>query len=161
MTGAASIAAVALAAVFGWAAVAKVSDRRAAATAFGGLGLPAAAFLATAVPATEAAIAVVLVLRPDVGGALALAMLAAFTLVIARALSTHSGAGCGCFGSHRVEPVSPADIVRNGLLAAMAVIATGTAHLAWPGLVAGAAMVVLLAVAVAIQTVAHHRQSQP
>src|SRR6202011_1553227 len=78
-------------------------------------------------------VAGVLLVRPDVGGALALAALAAFTLVVVRGVLRGVTAGCGCFGSRRVEPVTPLDVARNGLLAALAAIATGTAHLVRPG----------------------------
>ena len=157
MTAAASISAVALAAVFAWAAVAKVVDQRQVVGAFAGLGLPAPRFLAVAVPIAEALVVAALLLRPDVGGAVALAALAVFTLVIVRALSTRSPAGCGCFGSHRVEPVSPADVVRNGLLAGFAVIATGAHHLVAPSAAALVVMVAVAMVAVAAQGVARRR----
>ena len=157
MTGAASIAAVMLAVVFGWAAVAKAVRHRATVDAFGALGLPAPAFLAVAVPAVEVALAVILLVWPAVGASFALALLAAFTLVVIRGVLRGASTGCACFGTRRAEPVGPADVVRNGLLAALAALATGTRTLEWPGLPSVLVMVVGAGGAVAIQAWARHR----
>jgi hypothetical protein len=121
-----------LASVFAWAAVAKGARRHETVAAFDGLGVPAPAVVAVAVPVGELGVAAALVARPDVGGALALAALAAFTLVIVLALRRGADTGCGCFGSRHSAPVNPSDVVRNGLLAAFAVIATGARHLVAP-----------------------------
>lgn len=157
MTGAATIAAVLLALVFGWAALAKSVRHRATVRAFTDLGLPQPAALGVAVPVGEAVIAVALVARPTVGAALALAALAAFTLVVVRAVSRGSAAGCACFGSRRIEPVAPADVVRNGFLAALAAVATGTTHLVRPGALSVVAMVVGVTTAAGVQSVARRR----
>jgi hypothetical protein len=154
VTGAASIAAVALAVVFAWAALAQMAARRRVSVAFAALRLPAPGTLAVAVPVAELGISVALIARPDVGGALALAALAAFTLVIVRALSATPDAPCGCFGSHRVEPVAPSDVVRNGILAGFAAVATGTSHLVWPGAASMAAMVVAVGAGGLVQLMA-------
>jgi len=155
LSGAASLAAVSLAVVFIWAAAAKAIRLADTARAFALLRLPAPRVLAVAVPAGEVVIAALLLGAPEIGGALALAALAAFTLVIVRALGT--GAPCSCFGSASAEPVSPADVVRNGMLAAFAAVATGTSHLVTPGLLAVAAMVAAVALAVVVQSAAHRR----
>lgn len=161
MTGAASVAAVLLSAVFAWAALAKALRRAPTAAAFAELGVPAPGVLAVLVPAGEAVVAALLVLRPDVGAALALAALAAFTLVVVRALSRGAAGGCGCFGSRRAEPVSPADVVRNGFLAAFAAVATGTNHLVRPGVPAVLAMVAVVAAAAGGQVVARRALGRP
>ncbi len=145
--GVGTVAAVILAAVFSWAAVAKGARRRDTVAAFTGLGIPAPAVLAVAVPVAELAIAVLLVVRPQIGGALALAMLAAFTLAIVGALRRGVDTGCGCFGSRRDAPVNPSDVVRNALLAAFAVLATGARRLVAPS--AGDVLAGLAAVVVA------------
>jgi len=152
VTGAASLAAVLVALVFAWAALAKAVRHGATVVAFSALGLPAPGVLATAVPIGELGVAATLVIRPDIGAALALAALAAFTLVVVRAVLAGSTAGCGCFGSARADPVSPADVVRNGLLAAFAAVATGTRslHRPGPGALAGVAAGVLVAVGVMV-----------
>lgn len=157
MSGAASISAVVLAVVFGWAAVAKLARLDATRRAFADLGLPAAPALGLAVPVVELAVAVLLVVRPAVGAAFALALLAAFTLVVIRAVSSGSASGCACFGTRRVEPVGPSDVVRNGLLAALAAVATGTSRLVLPSAAAIAIMVAVLIAAAAIQAIARRR----
>jgi hypothetical protein len=160
MAGAATVCAVILAAVFGWAALAKALRHRPTTVAFAELGLPAPGVLATAVPAGEALVALTLLLRPAVGAALALAALAAFSLVIVRALGRGTAGGCGCFGSRRVEPVSPADVVRNGLLAGFAAVGTGTTRLVMPGGAAVVGVVVAVVAAAAIQRQAQRRLGQ-
>jgi hypothetical protein len=155
--GAASISAVVLAVVFGWAAVAKLARLDATRRAFAELGLPAAAALGVAVPVVELAVAASLIVRPAVGAAFALALLAAFTLVVIRAVSSGSPSGCACFGARRVEPVGPSDVVRNGLLAALAALATGTTRLISPSAAALAGMVMVLIAAAGIQAIARRR----
>ena len=146
------MAAVVLAAVFAWAAAAKGARHGATAAAFTALGVPAPQILAVAVPIVEAVIAALLVIRPAVGGALALAALAAFTMVVVRAVSRGTSSGCGCFGARRTEPVGPADVIRNGVFAALAAVATGTERLVRPGWGAVAAVAVaLMAAAVGLR----------
>ena len=157
MSGAASIAAVVLAVVFGWAAVAKAARPAVTRGAFAGLGLPAPALLALGVPLVEVMVAGALLARPAIGGAFALALLAAFTLVVIRSVSAGSSSGCGCFGSRRVEPVGPSDVVRNGLLAGLAAIATGTRHLVRPSWEAAAVMALVVALAATLQAAARRR----
>ena len=146
-----------LAAVFVWASAAKLIDHRATPAAFASLGVPAAGPAAVAVPVAELGVASLLVARPDVGAALALALLALFTLVVVRGVLAGSPAGCACFGAHRVEPVGPADVIRNGLLAAIAAVATGTARLVRPGAVAVAAVAAGLVAAGALWRIAQRR----
>lgn len=157
MSGVASIAASVLAAVFGWAALAKAVRHRPTVDAFAALGLPRPELLAVGVPVIEVVVAAALLARPAVGGALALALLAAFTLVVVRGVLSGTSNGCGCFGARRVEPVGPADVVRNGLLAAFAALATGTRTLVRPGWGAAVAMAAFVAVAAGVQTWARRR----
>lgn len=161
MSGAASIAAVGLAVVFAWAAVAKAVRHRSTVDAFVALGLPAASALAVAVPAVEVGLAGLLVVRPEVGGALALALLAAFTLVVIRGVMRGTSSGCGCFGARRVEPVGPADVVRNGLLAGLAALATGTRTLVRPSPASVAVMLASGGAGLAIQAGARRRLGEP
>jgi len=157
VSGAASISAVVLAVVFAWAAVAKLARPDATRRAFADLGLPVAPALGVAVPVVELAVAVLLVVRPAVGAAFALALLAAFTLVVIRAVSSGSASGCACFGARRVEPVGPSDVVRNGLLAALAAVATGTSRLVAPSAAALAVMATVLIAAAGTQAIARRR----
>jgi len=160
VAGAATVCACLLAAVFVWAAGAKLVAHRATVLGFDALGVPAPAVAAVAVPVVEFLVAAALVASPAVGGALALALLAAFTLVVIRAVVTGNRAGCACFGSRRVEPVSPADVVRNGLLAAFAAVATGTGRLVRPGAVSIGAVTAGVVVGGAVWRVAQRRLAQ-
>ena len=117
----ASASALLLAAILGWAGVAKVRDHVAAKRSFSGLGVRVPV---GAVVAAEVAIALTLVVFPRVGGIAAAVLLAAFTGVLLRALSRHSEVTCGCFGSGSDDSVGPATIVRNVLLLCAAVAAT-------------------------------------
>jgi D-serine dehydratase len=74
---------------------------------------------------TELTVAVALVAWwSPVPGAVAFGLLAAFTVVLVRAQARHLP--CMCFGASSVgEPVGPASIVRNGVLAGLAVLAIG------------------------------------
>lgn len=120
-------AALVLAAVFAVAAVAKLRQPTATSSSFAALGLPAAGLLAYAVPAVEAALAVALVVAPAPAAWAGLVLLAVFTLVLARAIARGTDAPCACFGSARRarEPVSGVELVRNAMLAALAIVATG------------------------------------
>ena len=127
-------AAVVLAVVFALAGIAKLRRPSVTARSFAGLGLPAAKELAVAVPVVELALAVGLLVVPPVAGALALLLLVAFTAVLVSAIRSGKQVGCGCLGSTRNDPVSSVEIVRNGMLAAAAVVAMGASEPVAPGL---------------------------
>lgn len=110
---------VGLAAVFAWAGVAKLRAPRPTARAFQALGVPRV--LARVVPVVELALAGSLVVTP-ISAMGAVALLIAFTVVLLRA---DDGVRCACFGSASADPVSWVQILRNGLLAGAAVIASG------------------------------------
>lgn len=116
-------AALLLAGVFALAGVAKVRRQAATATTFRALRLPAPALLARAAPVAELAIAALLVAAPPVGAVLAVVALGAFTVVLAGAVRRDDAVSCGCFGSAGDDPVTGADLVRNGLLAGAALVA--------------------------------------
>lgn len=148
-------AALVLAALFAWAGVAKVADRRRTTSTFAALGLPRPGVLGTAVPCAEVALAVGLLAVPAVAAYAALALLAGFTTFLVRAVRGGVRVPCGCFGSAGDQPISEVDVVRNVLLALGAVVATfaGEAHVPSLGAVlvtaamaaAGATLVTLLA----------------
>jgi hypothetical protein len=118
--------AIVLAAVFAWAAVAKLRDREATSNAFAAFGLPFPQALAVVVPGAELALAAALVLDPVLGAALGLATLAGFTTQLLLARRRGVEAGCGCFG--RATPASPgSELARNAVLAAAAVAVLVTA----------------------------------
>ena len=145
--------ALALAAVLAWAGAAKAVAPQRTKRTFAGLGLPA--WLATIVPAVELALAAGLVIAPGVAAWAALAMLVAFTALLARVVARGEAVACGCFGSARPEPVSAVDLVRNALLiVTAAAVALGATTAEAPGLAAvitasGLAGVALLVVALA------------
>jgi hypothetical protein len=119
------LSALVLAATFAWAAVAKLADRDRTAAGLAALGAPWPGYSARAVPVVELGLAVALVVAPAPAAVVAAAALVGFTVVLARAIARGVRVGCGCFGASRKERVSPADLVRNGLLLAAAVVATG------------------------------------
>jgi Methylamine utilisation protein MauE len=110
--------------------------------------------VAPALPATELAVAVALVVRwSPVPGVVALVLLAAFTVVLVRAQARR--VPCLCFGAARVEtPVGAAAIVRNGVLGALAVLAIGSPAGARPAATIGLCVVLGAVTALAIR-IAH------
>lgn len=134
MSGVASCAAVLLAWVFAAAAVAKLRDPRATAASFRELGLPAPDALGRAVPATELAIAIALLLSPAAGALAALAALSFFSTVLATRLRAGSAASCGCFGATGDQPISFVELVRNAIFGLFAVAALFSSRLVAPGL---------------------------
>jgi uncharacterized membrane protein YphA (DoxX/SURF4 family) len=160
MPGAATVAAIALAVVLLWAAIAKVTHRTATGRAFAALGLPRPALLAVIVPVVEAAVAAALVVRPAAGAFAALVLLAAFTLVTVRALRARLP--CACFGRPATAPTTGADVLRNGMLAALAILATGTPRPRRPDAVAAIAVVaVCLAGAVVLRVAQATQRERP
>jgi uncharacterized membrane protein YphA (DoxX/SURF4 family) len=155
----ASAAALVLAAVFAWAGVAKLLRGDGTRSSFAALGLPAPAFLAVVVPLVEIALAVGLVLRPAIAAWAGIAVIGAFSIVIWRAIARGIDAPCSCFGTARKEPVSTNEIVRNGMLAGLAVLATAAHGAAgWPGLPQLVIVTVLAALGRVILAVADVRR---
>jgi hypothetical protein len=121
-----TLCALITAAVLLWAAAVKLRTPKSTAAAIAGFGIPGVhdgAALARLLPAVEAAVAVLLVTVPRVGGVAAVGLLLAFTAVLTRALVTRPGETirCGCFGASSA-PISPATVVRNVMLTSCAAI---------------------------------------
>ena len=150
MTGVGYCAAVAVACVLAWAGVAKWSRPRGTAASFEALGLPGASVLARAVPVSELCVAAALVVAPRLGAVAAVALLAAFTAVLVRAVRRGSGVGCACFGSSSARPVSAVELVRNAGLLGLAAAAWWAPRPVVPAL----EDVVLVSTAVALGAVA-------
>jgi uncharacterized membrane protein YphA (DoxX/SURF4 family) len=123
MDGLGYACAVLLAAVFVRAGAAKLARPAATATTFAALGVPRSGVAARAVPVVELLVAAALLAAPRAGATGALALLVPFTAVLARAVSNGSQTPCNCFGTARADPVSSTDVVRNVLLAVLAVAA--------------------------------------
>lgn len=117
------LSALVLAALFTWAGIAKLGARRRTTRTFRSLGLPGADTLAVGVPVAELALALGLVVVPGWAAAGALALLAAFSVFLGNAIRAGVEVGCGCFGSAATDPVSPVELVRNGLLGLAALLA--------------------------------------
>jgi prepilin signal peptidase PulO-like enzyme (type II secretory pathway) len=110
----------------------------------------AAPVVAAMLPVTELVVAALLVvLWTPLPGVVALTLLVLFTVVLLRAQARR--VPCLCFGASSLDtPVGPAAVVRNGVLAALAVLAIGTPSGASFGatLVAGAAFAIAAGLAV-------------
>lgn len=117
------VAGFVLAAVFVVAAAAKLSTPEATAADFASMGLPEPAVLARAVPVVELVTAAALVLAPGWGGVLAFALLAGFTVNLYLVIRSGRVATCACFGGAAAEPVSNRHLIRNAVLAALAILA--------------------------------------
>jgi hypothetical protein len=118
-----TLTALVLAAVFLVAAVAKLRDPMGTTRTFRALRLPAPRRLARLVPGAELLIAAALVARPWIGAAVALAALAVFSILLHGEVRRGSDVACGCFGTSSSSPISFVELLRNGLLAALAVVA--------------------------------------
>jgi hypothetical protein len=137
-------AALVLAGVLLWAAAAKLSRPRTTAAAFAGLGVPGA----RVVPWVEVVVAVALVVRPSAGAPAAGGLLAAFTVVLVRAVRRGVEVGCACFGGTASLPVSSREVARNAGLLVLAGAAVG-ARASMPAL----AEVILVTTAAALGAV--------
>ena len=128
--GSAVLAARALiAAVFITAGAGKLADLPGSRTALVGFGVPerAAAPLGLLLPLAELATAVAMLIGPSAqwGAAAALILLLAFMAGIYSALRRGEAPDCHCFGAIHSAPVNSRLIMRNGVLAAVAVFVLG------------------------------------
>ena len=89
------------------------------------VGVRLAPLIGPVLPGAELVIAAALVgWWSPVPGVVALGLLAAFTVVLVRAQARHMP--CLCFGAPRAEATAgPAGVLRNGVLAALSVLAIG------------------------------------
>jgi hypothetical protein len=149
---------IVLAGVLAVAAVAKVVDRAALPGRLRAMGVarPWDARLALALPVVELVVAVALVgtARSPLPAIAAVVLLGAFTVFLIA--SIRRGVPCPCFGAVRTATAvsGPGAIVRNGLLMALGVVATGSVDGARPGgtitvVVIGAAAAALVVTRVA------------
>jgi hypothetical protein len=128
---------IVLAGVLAVAALAKVADRRALPARLRAMGVAPGTSVraAVALPVVELALALTLVVVR--GSALpaiaAVALLAGFTVFLA--VTVRRAVPCPCFGTVRTARAAsgPTAIARNGILLAIAVIATGAVDGARPG----------------------------
>lgn len=85
--------------------------------------MPAPVIAARLLPLVEFALALALLVAPTTGGLLALVALAAFSAILGVRIRAGTTAPCACFGTASREPVSSVELLRNTLLAALAVAA--------------------------------------
>ena len=119
----AAVASFVLAGTFAIAAILKFRDPGATRRSMADFGLPSPHLLAVAVPVTELATALLLVVDRRTGGPCAVALLVAFTTLIVGRLVAGRRDSCGCFGTWSSRPLSWRDLVRNGVLTALGVLA--------------------------------------
>jgi uncharacterized membrane protein YphA (DoxX/SURF4 family) len=124
MTGLLLAARLLLGAVFVLAGAAKLLDRAGAERALHEFGVPArlARPLRTVLPLVELAAAAALLARVSArwGALVALALLALFSVAIARTVSQGRHPDCHCFGQLHSAPADRAALARNTVLAAIA-----------------------------------------
>jgi hypothetical protein len=127
MSAVALAARIVLALALAGAALAKLRDREHVVAQMAALlGARLGTIAAAGVPIAELAIAIALVARPGSGlpGLAAVVLLLAFTVVLVRAQAQH--VPCPCFGGGATAaPAGPRAVLRNGVLLALAVLATG------------------------------------
>ena len=121
---------IVLAATLAYAAVVKLRDRaQVRAQMVDLVGARGGGAAAVVVPIVELALALMLVVwwGSPVPGVLAAVVLAVFTVLVVRAQVRR--VPCPCFGGAASgRPAGPAAVVRNGVLIAEAVLATGDPH---------------------------------
>lgn len=152
------LGAVVLAGVFVVAAGTKLARRQSATAGFRALALPAPQVLGRVVPVVELAVATALVAVPRVGGALALVALVIFSSMLAARIRAGTVASCACFGSVNQDAVSFVELVRNGLLGVLAVVALFAMRPAVPTLEATITVSVAVVTGVLVVGLARLRQ---
>lgn len=117
---------VLLAVVFATAGVAKLVDQAGSRRALTGFGVPQALapVLGLALPLAEIAVAIALVPRPSArwGAVAALALLVSFVAGISHALRRGRAPDCHCFGQLHSAPAGRGALIRNALLAGVAIV---------------------------------------
>ncbi|HET7483255.1 MAG TPA: MauE/DoxX family redox-associated membrane protein [Actinomycetota bacterium] len=118
-----------IAALFGWAAVAKVAGWRRWKLALSGYGLPSALadVIAIAVPVAEAGVVVLVAAgSPRIAAAATIALTALFSLAILRARERQGDRlTCGCFGRDRTRDYRQLLVRNAAIVVAAAVVMIG------------------------------------
>ncbi|WP_068030062.1 MauE/DoxX family redox-associated membrane protein [Nocardia mexicana] len=126
---------LALAAVFGLSAWAKLADPIATRKAVGEFGVPVrwTPTVATALPLVEAVLAAAMVppWTSAAAAAVALVLLTMFTVLVIRLIRGGKRPPCSCFGAASTAPIGGRTVLRNGLLMLLAVL-VGWGSLAYP-----------------------------
>ena len=123
--GVLTVVGVALAAIFAWAALAKLTDRAGTIETMRNFRLPLPGVWALVVPGIELAIAAALVVSPSIGALAGVTLLVFFTTFLLLQLRLGVQTPCRCFGSASASPLSIRDVVRNlALIAATMPVVT-------------------------------------
>jgi hypothetical protein len=122
--GLAYLAALTLAVVLTYSAVAKFRDSHAMRRAVRAAGLRGGGVIVKVVPVIEVITAASLLIRPSLGAKIALVLLTIFTLFVLHLLAHEIDVSCGCFGANATTSVSAVDVVRNAFLLTLAAVAT-------------------------------------
>src|SRR3954447_25925161 len=116
---------VLLAVVFATAGVGKLLDLKGSRQSLMDFGMPVglASTGGVLLPIAELTTAVLLLLAPtaQIGAILALLLLAGFIFGIARAMRQGFAPDCNCFGQLHSAPAGRSTLIRNGVLAALAI----------------------------------------
>jgi Methylamine utilisation protein MauE len=133
------VARLTLASAFALSAGTKLARRAAFTGSLAEFGVPAPGLVAWFLPPVEGGLAVALVVLPHQAwpAFASIAVLALFTGAVVANLAGGRETPCPCFAASGGRPVSAATVVRNGLLLAFAVLATGPVN----GASAGPALV--------------------
>jgi uncharacterized membrane protein YphA (DoxX/SURF4 family)/thiol-disulfide isomerase/thioredoxin len=119
---------IGLAVVFATAGVAKLFDLAGSRRAMTAFGVPerAAAITGTVLPVLELAVAVALIPHASArwGGLAALVLMGTFVGGIAWAMARGIEPDCNCFGALHSAPAGPRALIRNLVLAALAIVVT-------------------------------------
>lgn len=134
-------AALVLAALLVFAALAKATNPDETRRSFRRLGVPNPDGAARLVPLPELAAALLLVVVPAVGGIATLMLLAFFSTFLLGRLRAGVVAPCACFGAASARPLSWLALARNAAMGVLAIAALATVQPVRPSL--GDAVVVL------------------
>ena len=127
----ASPAGLLLSAIFAYAGFSKLRNPRSTKAAMSAFGLPPA--ISRLLGPIEVAVAVLLLVRPNVAALLAALLLVGFSGVVVRSIQRRLPVRCGCFGGSDDRPVGIDTLVRNGLLlAACALVFAGLSRFHLP-----------------------------
>jgi Methylamine utilisation protein MauE len=144
------VARLTLGAAFALSAGTKFARPAAFAGSLAAFGVPRPRVVARLLPPVEGGLAVSLVAVPGSAAPAfaAIVVLALFTGAVVANLTAGREAPCPCFAAEGGRPVSAVTLVRNGLLLALAVVATGPVAGASPaGVVVGTAVSVAVTLA--------------